>query len=382
MKRNVQAAMALVVAACFASSGYAQETNQRSSGDVFQTSAVAGALDADLNADLNSGLASPGCTSGCCTVPCCSTGCGCTPPIHRTGAFASFLYLQARGANYAFGVPQNGLTGLVGTAPNGSVGVADPRYSQGFRIGYNQALDCSTSLRVTYQWWDSNVNNTLAVAGPAAANVIRPMAILPGTVNAGAIAQQAASSYGIGFQTIDADYRVSWANCVNYNLDLVFGVRYAHLDQDLFAGYNFAPPTGPTAVFSNINFDGAGLRFGLDGQRRVHCGLPLEFYGRGFANFLAGEYRANYRQVNAVAGQQGALAWQDDRITTILEAELGVAWVSSNNRVRVSAGYYMAAWFNTVTTPGWIQTAQTLNFASVSNTLTFDGLVARVGYSY
>ncbi len=61
----------------------------------------------------------------------------------------------------------------------------------------------------------------------------------------------------------------------------------------------------------------------------------------------------------------------------ILDFELGLAWLSAGQCVRISGGYMVAAWFNSVTTPGWIQSVQSGTFNPGGDTITFDGLTAR-----
>ena len=96
------------------------------------------------------------------------------------------------------------------------------------------------------------------------------------------------------------------------------------------------------------------------------------------ASFLVGTYQSTYVQTNNFAPVQAQTSWEDDRITPILEYELGLGWQSRGGHVRLSAGYYMAAWTNVVTTPAWIDAVQRDDFTDVDDTITFDGLTARV----
>ena len=54
-----------------------------------------------------------------------------------------------------------------------------------------------------------------------------------------------------------------------------------------------------------------------------------------------------------------------------------LAWVSQQERVRLSAGYMISAWFNSVTSRGWIDAVQARTYNPGSETITFDGLTAR-----
>jgi hypothetical protein len=62
--------------------------------------------------------------------------------------------------------------------------------------------------------------------------------------------------------------------------------------------------------------------------------------------------------------------------------EAGLAWVSAKHHFRISGGYMVSAWYNTVTTQALIQGVQRQDFTSVKDRLTFDGLVARVEFQY
>ncbi len=313
-----------------------------------------------------------------CAEACCQFGCS-----HRSGLFAGFLYLRARGADASFAVPHLGFVGP-GAVPMGNVGVANFDYQPGFRIGGVVALDQNSSLRGTYTKYKGNARAGF-VAGPGL--VTRPLLTFPGAGNAFALANKASAYYDINFQTADLDYRVAWLGdslpcggetCVNW----IVGARFAQLDQHLLAVYPFNPPDGETQVQSNIDFSGAGLRAGLEGDRKLGPNSQLQFYGRGLINVLAGQFRANYQQTNRFNGQEAAVGWQDDRVVSILEGELGLSWVSLDGRLRLSGGYYLAAWFNTVTTPGWVHAAQNVNFVNVNNNLTFDGFIAQAEYNF
>ena len=69
--------------------------------------------------------------------------------------------------------------------------------------------------------------------------------------------------------------------------------------------------------------------------------------------------------------------WEIGRVVPILDLELGGGWCSPKGRVRLSAGYVISAWFNTVKTQDFIDAVQQNVFRDVSSTISFDGLVAR-----
>jgi hypothetical protein len=157
----------------------------------------------------------------------------------------------------------------------------------------------------------------------------------------------------------------------------LIGARYAHLEQDFRGDFSIL---GATTVTTNIEFDGVGPRIGMEGE--CHAKYGFFVFGRGFANFLVGEFKANYLQTNVFAGVQANTSIEDSRIVPNFDLELGVGWQSRNGRFRIMGGYYLSCWFNTLTTPSFIQGVQNSNFTTNGDNfrdrLLFDGLMARL----
>ena len=111
----------------------------------------------------------------------------------------------------------------------------------------------------------------------------------------------------------------------------------------------------------------------------------FHLYMRGGASLLFGEFDASYQQTNVFSGTQAVVGLEDSRMVPVTELELGLGWGGEADTLRFSAGYYMAAWFNTVTTGGFIdsvQDAELYSIGGVGDTMVFDGLVARVELRY
>jgi hypothetical protein len=328
-------------------------------------------------APLASGQLAGHCHSGDCQH-CCSSHCQTGCCLHRTGGFAEYLHWQVRGIDMAYAVPQDGIGGA-GTTPMGEVGTADFDYDNGFRAGFNLALDCQSSVGATFTSFEARTSDSIEVAAPG---VIQPLVMFPGTFNAGFTAQAAAAAYALDLRLIDLDYRAVWLQGCDYHVNYLAGLRYGHLDQDFEAVFPFATPDGTTQVDSDINFDGGGIRVGLEGERAVWKQAGLRVYGKTTASLLAGEFRSSYLQANQFNGIEAEITWDDRRVVPIGEWELGVSWVSRGDFVRVSAGYHFAWWGNVVTTPELINAVQGYNFTDVGqdteDDITFDGLVARL----
>ena len=333
-----------------------------------------------------SGCAS--CVSSCCDCAhsscnhCCASKCAYGCCLHQSGAFGEWLYLSPRDIDLAYAVPQDGIGGI-GTVPVGDVGVLDHEYSSGFRVGYNAAIDCCSSFSAAFTWYETETDDAISIGAPL---VIQPLVLFPGTFNAGFTAQEAAATTSLDYQLADVDYKAVLFKGCNYYVNYSAGLRYAHLDQEFAAVFPFAPPDGTTFVATDINFDGFGLRFGLEGERRLFARSGLSVYSKGYVSVLAGENRASYIQVNQFNGIEALTAIHDDRVMTISELELGVAWTNYQGNIRASAGYYFSVWSNIYSTPEYINAVQNANYTDVAqdseDDIAFDGFVGRIEYRF
>jgi len=306
----------------------------------------------------------------------------CSPVwAHRSGVFGEILLLRARGAEVAYAVPIDGAIVPPPVPPIqvGPLAVADPDYSAGFRVGGQIALDDCTSVGLSYTRFQSSSQDTVATTAPL---VLRSLVLHPGTANAGADFLSAAANLDVKFDLIDADYRAVWAAGDLWVVNYLVGARYANLKQDFTGVYT---GTGTTdALITNSNFDGGGIRIGADGMRFAACSGFL-IYGKTSASFLAGQYRARYTQFSDVDPLIVDTSWSAGRLVTILDLELGGGWQSECGRWRISGGYMVAGWFNTIPQNQWINAVQTNNFSNLSNTInpiTFDGFTARLDYRW
>lgn len=323
-------------------------------------------------------VTSGSCGSSCSGCSSCSTRAKCKPVnryAHRTGVFGEFLFLQVSGVDMAYAQPRDGLDPNT-SVPMGAVGVADIDYNSGVRMGGSFALDACTSIVATYTWFQSSTDDQISTDVP---NSLHSLVTYPGTFTAASNSLFADAHYDIDFQLADLDYRSRLFSSNKTAFNYIVGLRYGNLDQQFTSSQQASP--GITTVQTDTGFDGYGLRLGLDGERQC-CGAGIFLYGRGAASFLVGTYDSTYVQTNNFATVQAETSWTDDRITPILEYELGLGWQSPNGHVRVSAGYYMAAWLNAVTTPDWIDAVQADNFTGVEDSITFDGLTARVEFGW
>ena len=308
----------------------------------------------------------------------------CCPPFwaHRTGAFGEYLLLRPRDAEIAVAVPFDGpitqtRNDIVQVGP---VMLVDPDYSSGFRAGVSWAWDDCTSLVATYSFFESQTGNAVEVDAPL---VLRSLVAHPGTdVPPNYLA--GAAGLEIDFRIVDLDYRSIWwasdRGVVNWSI----GGRYVNLTQD------FAAQFGGTGtlddVVTAVNFDGGGLRFGLDGERH-HRSHGFLLYGKSAMSLVAGEFRSSFFQGSDVDPVIVDTAWKAGRVVPIFDVELGAGWQSSCGHFRLTAGYMFSMWFNTLTTDSWIRSVHQNNFVGHADaisydTLTFDGFTARAEYRF
>ena len=328
--------------------------------------------------ELASAYANNGAT--CCPSDCDDMYCCNHFWSHRTGVFGDLIVLHPTGVDFAHAIQQNGAGGP-GTVPLGRVGVVDPNYKTGFRAGFTYALDQCSSVTATYSFYQNHATDALLSNG-GLGDTVRSLVLHPGTTTAGSTSTLLSAEYDIDYKTVDVDYSRLWSGCEDYAINYDLGVRYAQLNQHFAQLGNFAPSVGSVQTTSNVNFDGVGLRAGVDGRRRIGDG-GWATYGKSFLNVLFGEFRSEYVQFNRSTQTTQALSyWNDERVVPVLEYELGLSWTSccGDGNWRISAGYYTAFWFNIISDAEHVQAVQNANFVGLHETVAFDGFVTRVEY--
>jgi len=323
----------------------------------------------------DTGYCDPGCDTGCC-----ETDPGCSVP--RWTAYGEFLYIRPRSAEVAYAVPMNGPIVAPPAPPIqiGRYGIVDFDYEPAFRVGMSCATDCWSSLGVQYTHFESHTDDTITTDAPF---VIRSLVSHPRTWNAASDGLDARATLDVDFQLMDLEYRGVWLCSERGSLSYLIGASYARLDQDFSSVFGVL---SNTLVLSSVNFDGGGVRLGLEGERRI-CGSGLMVYGKAAARVLGGTFRAEYFQGTLPADPiQVDAAWRAGRLVSILEMETGVGWTSCNGCLRLTGGYMVNAWLNVVKTADWIQAVQTDDLGrlddAVDNVITFDGFVARAELRY
>ena len=307
----------------------------------------------------------------------CDPSGGCCP--YRWQFFGDFLYLRARSAEITYGM---GTESLVDPLPLGRLGVVDADYEPAYRFGLARALDECSSIGVSYTHFESESLDELHVTDPQR---IFPLVLAPSVLATDPLWRDAFARQDIDFHLIDVDYRYTFSADARHDLALVVGARYANLKQTSSIAFysTTGDAIGDEYLFTHVNFDGAGIRLGLEGERRA-ANSGLLVYGKAAASFVAGEFRADF--IEARGTDVGAIpvvdtSWKAGRVVTMLDLEAGAGWTSPGGRVRVTGGYMLSGWLNTIKNADWIQAVKTNDFRSLDNStdhvLNFDGFVVR-----
>jgi len=309
---------------------------------------------------------------------CCSAGGRCGP---RWVLYGDHLYLQVTGADVAHAQQQNGLGGA-GTVPFGDISTTEMEFNSGFRVGGMIACGPCSGIATSFTHYESDAFTSLdapviAGGGGAVGSLVHhPGAALTASVG------PVDATYAIDFQLADLMYRGLWRCGPRYEINYLVGAQYGHLDQDFMQSGIFGGGLGGDVdTTTTIDFDGGGLKAGIDAERQLGRGFSI--YGRLTAAVMSGRFSNRYSMYNVTTDALLAQSnWKDDRVVSQVEYELGLSLSSMNERWRATAGYMFSHWGNVVTTPEFIDAVQADNYVDVGDTLSFDGFVSRVEYRW
>ncbi|MEX0613913.1 MAG: Lpg1974 family pore-forming outer membrane protein [Pirellulales bacterium] len=282
--------------------------------------------------------------------------------------FGEALWLHPTGVDMAHAQQQ-----MLGV-PFGLIGVADPSYDIGFRVGGEVQFAPDAAVFGSYAFFEENTISTVVapVGGEVGSLVHHPGAGI--TTSAGPVD----AIYDLEFQLGDLAYRQFLALDQLRRVSVFAGGRFGRLEQRFFQTGVFAGAIpGTIETSTNIEFTGGGPMAGFDAERMISASR-FSVYGRALAAAITGQFDAHYRLFNATTvATLAEVFWEDDRIVPMLDYELGLAWTSPQGTFRFSAGYLASHWFNAVTTPVFVDAVQADNYVDVSDTISFDGLVGR-----
>ncbi len=306
----------------------------------------------------------------------------CAPPrTLRFGVFAEYLYWRAGDSTTTdFAVPING--GIVPpdepVIPVGPIATLNPDFDHGYRAGLWWQRTCETQIGASYTHFDTETQNSVAI-DPADNVVLLALVVHPATVAADFFYTDAAAQYDVEYKTFDIDYRhVFCSDCV-YRVNYIVGVRYLEYEDNFRA--TFTSPTRIETVTARNDFDGFGLRGGIEGEWGGQQG-GLFGYGKFIGGAVAGELSSTFVQESNFDGVVVTTSRVDDRIIPTIEVEVGVGWRSRNQRWRLSGGYNITALVDIASANSLIHSIQTARYRDNEDTFTLDGLVARLEFAF
>jgi hypothetical protein len=294
------------------------------------------------------------------------------------------LYLRPTNADVPFAQVVN--TNAVPQLPIGRTGESNPFYDTGFRISAARALGDCAAIGVTYSYFDTTVNSTVnatentQLLTPPVAQV-RSLVLFPNSPNVDFLGNFAQATQQMRFQLADVDYKAALISGPRYCANFLVGARFASLEQSFSSAIVNAAGVSEL-MFTNVNFEGGGVRLGLEGERQsANNGFLV--YSKGAASFVGGTFRGEYSEFNQATPQLVDTQWRAHRVVTMLDFEVGAGWASPGGALRVTGGYMVSGWFNTVKLNDYIRAVQqgaTFQAEDVgsSKPLVFDGLVARI----
>ena len=309
-----------------------------------------------------------------------------------------YLYIRPSNAEVAYAQVTD--TTFAPPLPAGRTAVTNPFYDTGFRVSAARALGDGAAIGVSYTYFDTAVHSELDAVAP---NQVVSLVLYPGAPTLANPGDFVVANERIRFHMADIDYKVSLLSGPRYCASLVAGARLVSLNQgfDSVMVANI-PDVGVVAdeVISNVKFEGGGIRAGFEGERQSPSSGFL-VYGKSTASLVAGTFRADYSQFNTDLPTLVDTQWKSNRVLTIFDLEVGAGWTSMDGRLRVTGGWMVSAWFNTVKLADYIHAVQNmagpntvdptapnttlLNFNvdhEVTKPLMFDGLVGRVEWRF
>jgi Legionella pneumophila major outer membrane protein precursor len=281
-------------------------------------------------------------------------------------AVGEYLLLQPRRTDLDFVV----VSSSTSTLALGSIESVDWHSNSGFRVGGGYQLPDHWEIGAyyTYLWTDNSRSLNAPPGGALWPTLSQPLIPL-------SFADSAVAAASLQYQLFDVEIGQRFEPNASTSIWLGGGGRFAWIDQNLQATYSGG--TIPlTTVSSPINFYGAGLRFGAEGDWKVYHGIG--FYGRAFGSLLTGDFRTSFVEgINTVGVSD--VTDRIRKIVPVTELGLGVYWQWENWRAQI--GYEMSNWFGMVDSPDFVNDV-TNKLSYRTGDLSLDGLRVVLQFDY
>jgi hypothetical protein len=324
-------------------------------------------------------------SKGGCDIKACGCVGDCCCRSYCIRVYADYLWLNVRDNELAYAVEANSnlpqLDDPSFPIQVSRVGVLDHDFSSGFATGFAVCLDACSELGVTYTWWDAATSDQIQVTDEYLdPPQIVPMLMHPATQNAISGSYAAGARFEIDFDLVFVDFRRLLVNDCSNVFGYTFGVGWAGMEQNLGVRYadDLEQPVEEVVVATDIDFTAVGMHMGLEAERHFCCRIPAMMYTKGFASLLAGEFEASYLQSEVASMPAVNTIFKADRLVPKFDLELGMGLSTPKGCMRATIGYVFSAWCNMIKNEDWIRAVQTNNFKDLGDTITFDGLIARI----
>jgi hypothetical protein len=267
-------------------------------------------------------------------------------PSDRSGDYSFFVSTdfllmqpQRRATDFAITSTTNDGT------PQGQINTLPLQTSTGVRVGAGAGLPGSTWQFGAYYTYLHSSDAQSVTAPPGGA--VYATVTHPGFVS---LVTNAAGSTNLNYQVLDLEGIQRFMLSDTTTLRLIVGGRFAWIDQSFSTYYN-GLSANQAFLTSPVNFYGAGLRVGAEGQWAVFRGFGV--YARAAGSLLAGDYHTQLSETNN-AGATILTNVTDDfrKLVPVAEMALGITWQRNNWRARL--GYEMSNWFGLVDSPDFV----------------------------
>jgi len=262
---------------------------------------------------------------------------------------------------------------LAGGVAVGSIESAFLNSTSALRVGTGYRLsEDGLELRANYTYLYTE--NSRGVQAPPGGTVFATM-VAPGfgTDQVGNAIGEASLHYNI----VDFELGRTFKPAECFSLWFSGGGRFAWIDQRMNAFYTGGGATGGDNVFNPVDFTGAGVRLGAEGN--YHLGKGFSFFARGYGSLLMGDF---HNSLTETLGAATIVAVSDRyrQVVPVTELGIGIAWKTESFKARI--GYEITNWFNLVDSPDFSNAVNQGKLSSRTSDLSLDGLALELEFDF
>jgi len=233
----------------------------------------------------------------CCPPSCCDNNNCCGD--FWVEADALWFKADEDGLNYGSRITTTAIPGS--TTHDIRTRSVDPKWEAGFRIGVGYNLPCDCWDIAVYWTRFHHKNSRHHHFTPSTTDSFAP-AFGPVAGDFAVAISNARAHWKLHVDLLDVELGRDFCCSPCFTLRPFIGVRAAWIKQDFRPHYFFTDATGVETSLSDVrlksDFDGAGIRGGLDSEWKFGCGFSI--YGCAAANVLYGEQRTHFDSTSSL----------------------------------------------------------------------------------